>query len=256
MKKAERVYIVGHPAAGKAYFSQYLADKLGYHFIDADMGLEHRFGLNLKEILGREGLLHYGKTQERLFDDLAKRSAIVVGLDCYLSQSPAIIEHLKNACVVFLKTSIETQLRRCGSRHEPLISEYNYEQVLRGLHTERNDFYHQISDIVLHADDGNIDRHVEAISTYFKKNDIGLLPPTGLSDKDLVFFKNNTDIPVRVSEQQALCLKHLSKGMSAKEIARVLNISYRTVEVYLAQLKEKLECDSSKELISLYLSKH
>ena len=83
-----------------------------------------------------------------------------------------------------------------------------------------------------------------------------LLEPLGLTDRELVFFKHNTDIPVRISEQQAICLKHLSQGKSAKEIAREMDISYRTVEVYIAQLKEKLECDSSKDLISLYLSKH
>ncbi|WP_419421496.1 helix-turn-helix transcriptional regulator (plasmid) [Legionella sp. D16C41] len=80
--------------------------------------------------------------------------------------------------------------------------------------------------------------------------------PEEILDKERVYFKYNTDTPVRISEQQAISLKYLSRGKTAKEIAREMGISYRTVEVYIAQLKEKLECDSSKELISIYLSKH
>lgn len=256
MKELKRIFVIGHPAAGKAYFSQHLAERLGYQFVDADLGLEHIIGLTIKDILGQAGLEQYERTQETIFDSLSKRSGVVVGLDCHIGNTPRIQEHLKNACVVFLRTTLETQLRRCGSRHEPLASNQNYEEVLKKIQDERNDFYNEISDIVLYADDGDIDRHIDAILVHLKKNKIKLFKPVGLTEKELVFFKHNTDIPVRISVQQAICLKHLSKGRSAKEMAREMDISYRTVEVYIAQLKEKLECDSSKELISLYLSKH
>lgn len=256
MKELKRIFVVGHPAVGKAYFAKHLAEKIGYKFIDADMGLEHRIGLGIKDILGYEGVKHYTHIQEKIFESLSQQSGIVVGLDCYIGNTPIIKEYLKNAYVVFLKTTVETQLRRCGSRHDTLTSEQNYEDVLKSLQYERNDFYKGVSDITLHADNGDIDRHVDAILSHLKQNEIMLLEPLGLTDRELVFFKYNTDILVRISEQQAICLKHLSQGKSAKEIARKMDLSYRTVEVYIAQLKEKLECDSSKDLISLYLSKH
>jgi len=47
-------------------------------------------------------------------------------------------------------------------------------------------------------------------------------------------------------------VKLLAQGKSSKEIARMMNISYRTVEGYLAQAMEQLGCVSSKELIALY----
>jgi shikimate kinase len=57
---------------------------------------------------------------------------------------------------------------------------------------------------------------------------------------------------VQLSPQQALCLKNLAQGKSAKEIARELHISFRTVEGTLAKLMELLGCASSKALIALY----
>ncbi|WP_133130566.1 shikimate kinase [Legionella yabuuchiae] len=256
MKKLKRIFVIGHPAVGKAYFAKHLADRLGYQFVDADMGLEHRIGLTLGEILGQAGLEHYERSQEIIFDSLSKRSGVVVGLDCHIGKTPKIRECLKSACVVFLKTALETQIRRCGSRHEPLISDQNYEEVLKTLHHDRNDYYNEISNVVLSSDDGDVERLIDVVLDYLKQNEFILDKPTGLTDKDLVFFKFKNDTFVRISEQQAICLKYLSKGLSAKEIAREMDISYRTVEVYIAQLKEKLECDSSKDLISLYLSKH
>ncbi|KTD63471.1 shikimate kinase [Legionella shakespearei] len=256
MKELKRIFVVGHPAAGKAYFSKHLAERLGYKFVDADMGLEHRIGLTISEILGQAGLKQYEHTQEVIFDSLSKQSGIVVGLDCHVGNTLKIQEYLKNACVVFIKTTLETQIRRGGSQHVPLTNVHNIEDVLKTLHDERNEYYNQISDIVLSTDDGNVDNHIDIVMAFLKQNGFTLVDPGELADRELVYFKYNTDIPVRISEQQAISLKHLSKGKTAKEIAREMNISYRTVEVYIAQLKEKLECDSSKDLISIYLFKH
>lgn len=253
MKELKRIFVVGHPAAGKAYFSKHLAERLGYKFVDADMGLEHRTGLTINEILGEAGLKQYEHTQEIIFDSLSKQTGIVVGLDCYVGNTPKILGYLKNACVVFLKTTLETQIRRGGSQQESLTRVHNIEDLLKTLQDERNEYYTQISDVTLLADDGNVDKYIDAVLAYLKQNELTLVEPD-LADRERVYFKYNTDIPVRISEQQAISLKHLSKGKTAKEIAREMNISYRTVEVYIAQLKEKLGCDSSKDLISIYLS--
>lgn len=57
-----------------------------------------------------------------------------------------------------------------------------------------------------------------------------------------------------LSPQQHNCLKLLSEGYSAKKIAAILNLSPRTVENYLSNLRDILKCSSSKELIAFYYS--
>ncbi len=58
---------------------------------------------------------------------------------------------------------------------------------------------------------------------------------------------DNKDITL--SKRQKECLLLILKGKTAKEIAKDLNLSYRTVEQYTNFLKVKLECQNRRELI-------
>lgn len=54
----------------------------------------------------------------------------------------------------------------------------------------------------------------------------------------------------RLSKREIECLYYLVRGMSAKQIANQLTLSYRTVEYYFERMKDKLSCDSRSELIA------
>ena len=62
---------------------------------------------------------------------------------------------------------------------------------------------------------------------------------------------NNTHL----SKTQFNCLHLLAMGFSAKEIADQLNLSRRTVESYLAIIRQIYGCRNSKELIALYYNR-
>ncbi|WP_165482761.1 PAS and helix-turn-helix domain-containing protein [Legionella gresilensis] len=49
--------------------------------------------------------------------------------------------------------------------------------------------------------------------------------------------------------QQRKCLKYLIQGLSAKEIAKKMDLSHRTIEYYLQILRKKLACRNKAELI-------
>lgn len=53
-----------------------------------------------------------------------------------------------------------------------------------------------------------------------------------------------------LSPRQKSCLFYLAKGETIRGIARILNLSPRTVEHYLEAIKEKLNCYSRTELIA------
>jgi len=52
-----------------------------------------------------------------------------------------------------------------------------------------------------------------------------------------------------LSEREQEVLRHIVRGLSNKEIARVLSLSPRTVESHRASIFAKLECDSLAQLI-------
>ena len=59
-----------------------------------------------------------------------------------------------------------------------------------------------------------------------------------------------------LSKQHMNCLNLLAMGFSAKEIAGQLNLSRRTVESYLAQVRQVYGCRNSKELLAIYYNYH
>lgn len=77
------------------------------------------------------------------------------------------------------------------------------------------------------------DYHKEGIQTYCPEE-----------IKDYLMFKK---YHITSREQQIIPL--LVQGMRAKEIAKTLNISYRTIEDYLSQLKRKLKVRNLIELV-------
>ena len=63
------------------------------------------------------------------------------------------------------------------------------------------------------------------------------------------FCHNRIVCGVRLSKRQYDCLIHLIHGKTTKEIARILDLSTRTVESYIETLKIKLNCYSKAQLI-------
>jgi DNA-binding CsgD family transcriptional regulator len=72
-----------------------------------------------------------------------------------------------------------------------------------------------------------------------------------LKNHSLVIHKE-THQAVALYRQQMKCLTLLMQGHTAREIANQLNLSHRTINHYLEDLRGKLGCRSSKELIAAY----
>jgi len=53
----------------------------------------------------------------------------------------------------------------------------------------------------------------------------------------------------QLSQRERECVNYMAKGYTAKKIAKELNISNRTVEAYLDNVKRKLRCQNRAELI-------
>lgn len=52
-----------------------------------------------------------------------------------------------------------------------------------------------------------------------------------------------------LTKHESFCLFYLVRGNTAKLIAKKMNISFRTVETYLENIKIKLNCKNKSELI-------
>lgn len=53
-----------------------------------------------------------------------------------------------------------------------------------------------------------------------------------------------------LSNRERECLKLLIQGKTAKESAKILALSYRTIEYYLENIKNKLDCSCKRDLLA------
>lgn len=71
--------------------------------------------------------------------------------------------------------------------------------------------------------------------------------------KCAVILHKNTLKPITLAPQQMRCLLLLLGGKTNKEIARILHISYRTVEHHVDRIKDLLKVRNSKQLLINYI---
>lgn len=63
------------------------------------------------------------------------------------------------------------------------------------------------------------------------------------------YILSQTSKPFQLTGQQENCLFLLIRAKTSKEIAKILRISYRTVEAHIAAIKHTLNCQNKSELI-------
>lgn len=90
--------------------------------------------------------------------------------------------------------------------------------------------------------------HVDSFRTYFILNKLD----AKLFGKDFIqtsYSLSDHQINLLLTEKQENCLFLLIRGKTLKEIAKILGISYRTVECHVDAIKIKLNCHRKSEII-------
>jgi len=68
------------------------------------------------------------------------------------------------------------------------------------------------------------------------------------------FFILNQENNLYLTKREAECISHMIGGATAKQTAKILGISFRTVESHFHQAKEKLQCSTRDELINCLIN--
>lgn len=63
------------------------------------------------------------------------------------------------------------------------------------------------------------------------------------------YFMNDSSCPIKLTKRQSEVLFFLLRGKTLKQMAKILNISYRTIDEYLKELKCKFNANNKYELI-------
>lgn len=64
----------------------------------------------------------------------------------------------------------------------------------------------------------------------------------------IITFNSSNPFP-KLAKREIECLYFMIRGMTAKQIGKLLNLSFRTIETYIENMKLKLNCCNRSELI-------
>lgn len=151
MNKPNRIFVIGHMGAGKALFSEALAKKLGYQYIDANPSLERYIGRSLSDIIGKQGEAAFHECEAQIISRYINQDHVVVVLEESVIATEKNRELLDSEFVIYLKVSVETQLERMKGGRVPLLPIPDVKKFLEQQHVERDHLYEKIANLTVES---------------------------------------------------------------------------------------------------------
>ena len=139
--------------SGKTTIGKQLAELLMLEFYDCDHELENQTGASVNLIFDVEGEKGFRTRESRLLEELTSKSGILLATGGGVVTSEENRALLRaRGFVVYLKTSIENQLRRLSQdKSRPLLQSEDRAQRLLDLARVRNPLYESTADLVYSA---------------------------------------------------------------------------------------------------------
>jgi shikimate kinase len=149
MPAKRNIYLVGPMGSGKTAVGKELARDLGLKFLDSDLEIEKRTGVDIPYIFEKEGEAGFRVREAAVIADLCKLAGVVVATGGGAVLNDHSREQLAaTGLVIYLRTEVEEQLKRTRrAQHRPLLANGNRRDTLERLAQVRAPLYAEIADI-------------------------------------------------------------------------------------------------------------
>lgn len=152
------IFLVGPMGAGKSTVGKRLADMRGMEFVDSDIEIEARTGVDIPFIFEKEGEVGFRRRERAVIADLTQRSGIVLATGGGAILDPDSRQWLAaRGFVVYLYAGLEQQVHRTArADNRPLLQTgEDRREILRRLFETRDPLYREIADLVISTDGRN-----------------------------------------------------------------------------------------------------
>jgi shikimate kinase len=160
------IFLIGPMGSGKTAVGRQLARMLDLEFIDSDVEIEARTGVDIPLIFEKEGEAGFREREREAIEALTARDGIVLATGGGAVLKPANRENLtQRGCVVYLQTSVDQQLDRTRhGRQRPLLYTSDPRAKLRDLLAERQPLYESTADLIVSTDGRRVQAVAEEIA--------------------------------------------------------------------------------------------
>lgn len=152
-----RVFLIGPMGAGKSAIGRLLAQRLRCRFLDSDRALEERTGVDIARIFDLEGEEGFRIREEAILQELTQHPGVVLA-----TGGGAVIRESNRVClrergtIVYLRTSVDTQLVRTRHSDRPLLQTKDPRARLQELMQARAPLYEMLADITVDTEHDTI----------------------------------------------------------------------------------------------------
>ena len=161
MTKPKRIIIIGHMGAGKSLLAKELAAKLGWQYVDANLGLERFMGRRLHEIFGKQGEESFHQCEADILAHYSNKENVVIVLDDAVITTEKNRALLSKEFVVYLRASIPLQIERMSGGPSSVFPIADDHAFLDKFHHERDDLFEAVATLTI--DTKSIDDDVNAV---------------------------------------------------------------------------------------------
>jgi len=171
-KNKNNVLLIGPMGSGKTSMAKSLAKALDKNFLDTDLEITKKTGVDITYIFDLEGEEGFRKRESSALKKCLSIQDIVLSTGGGIVLSKENRKRLKkHGLVVYLQTSINTQTERTSStKNRPLLLKDNPQKILEELMLTRGPLYEEIADIVITTDDKSLkettEETIRAINEY------------------------------------------------------------------------------------------
>ena len=182
---SQNIFLIGPMGSGKTTIGKHLAKMFSLDFHDCDHELECLTGASVNLIFDLEGEAGFRSREKQLLKQLTAKNGVLIatggGTICNEENRRML---RSRGFVVYLKTSVENQLRRLShDKSRPLLQTTDRTQRLLDLARVRNPLYDATADLVFSARNSSVYATAKTLSAAILEQMDALKPEKPYADR-------------------------------------------------------------------------
>ena len=163
--RVQNLFLIGPMGAGKTTVGRQLADYYRKEFIDSDLEIQRRTGVDIPTIFEFEGEAGFRQREHGVIDELTARDGIVLatGGGAVINEENRKLLSSRGV-VIYLHCTAEQQYERTHrDKNRPLLQTQDPLAKLKSLMAERDPLYRQTADLFISTEGRNTQAVVQDI---------------------------------------------------------------------------------------------